>query len=168
MGVMRFFYLKGTGPLHGKIFYREDEYAIDFVCSSSEQLNLKAGTQGCISLLAHSLQLETSVETGALLYPWGFFPLVNVVDGSVEPPKAICGEVRVEFSGVQLVRGVSHEIPGTRDWTVIRDSGSGWVYIGPEIFVSDNQVFVEFASGSIIGIFEMGVSCLFIRLELTS
>lgn len=168
MRSMRFLYLKGADPLHGKIFYREDEYAIDFVCSSSEQLNLKAGTQGCISLLAHSLQLETSVETGALLYPWGFFPLVNVVDGSVEPPKAICGEVRVEFSGVQLVQGVSYEIPGTRDWTVISDSGSGWVYIGPESFVSDNQVFVEFASGSIVGIVGMGVSCLFIRLELTS
>ena len=160
---MKFIFSENGESLCGDLVYRETEYSIDFICSSSKQLEAKAGGQGCMSLTAGTLQFEVGVESRALLYPWGFFPLMNIETRAIEIPVSKCGSIYVEPEEFDLVKGVSWSIPGSSSWVIVREQDGEWVYIGPDHVSFDKCSCVEFSSGAMLGLKDGDILCIFIR-----
>lgn len=160
---MKFIFSENDEFLCGDLVYRESEYSIDFTCSSSKQLEFKTGDQGCMSLTAGTLQLEVGVESREILYPWGFFPIMNIEARAIEVPISKGGSIIVDPEGFDLIEGVSWDIPGSNSWKIIREQDGGWIYIGPDKVLFDKGSYVEFASGAILGLKDGDISCIFIR-----
>lgn len=160
---MKFEICTTESPLCGDLIYRQSEYSIDFISKSSEQLRQRTGEKASTSLIVTTLQLEVGIESRTLLYPWGFFPLSNIESKSLTIPIAIAGSVRIETHAINLIKGVSVEIPNTNTWEVAQIINSDYIYLGPSNPSSENSVYVEISSNSIIGISNGYISSIFLR-----
>lgn len=160
---MKFEICTTESPLCGDLIYRQSEYSIDFICKSSEQLRQRTGEKASTSLIVTTLQLEVGIESRTLLYPWGFFPLSNIESKSLTIPIAIAGSVRIETHAINLIKGVSVEIPNTNTWEVAQIINSDYIYLGPSNPSSENSVYVEISSNSIIGISNGYIASIFLR-----
>lgn len=163
MNPISFSYSKEIDRLHGSLIYRESEYSFDFSSSSEEQLKSRIGSRGCMSVGVSTLQIEVGVETGRLLYPWGFFPLLDVGYERVILPNIVPGGVFVKLSRSELKQGVSFDIPNSEHWRVTHDIDSGWVHIGQSRNFCRQSTYIEFADNSVVGIFKGEINCILIR-----
>lgn len=159
---MNFVFSMNDEWLSGDLIYRENEYSIDFVCSSSKQLEKKSGQQGYMSLTVNTLQLEVGIETGALLYPWGLFPLMNAETRAIEVPVFKRGSINVQSQNSSLIAGVSLSIPESNSWKTIRAQEGKWIYIGPDDIPYVGCSYIEFASGAVVGLKEGSISSIFL------
>ena len=162
---MKFQWRKNDKTLGGKLIYRSDEYSIDFICASSEQLISKSGSNGCMPLIAGALQIEVGIETKTLLYPWGFLPLINLDTEAMEVPNPTLGSVYVHTHEIYLMKGVALEIPGSNIWKTIKIRNSDYIYIGPDNYNHKGKTHIEFSTNTIIGLENGNMACIFLKPE---
>jgi hypothetical protein len=144
---MRFYVVPEIEPLRGKLTYSYDEYSFDFECRSQVELRHRAGHMGETSIAIGTLQIEVGIETGLLLYVWGYHPHTSWTEGAVAHPKSLtAGGLRVELE-TPLLPGVSVGLNGDTEWTTIFDPATGWIRMG--VGTSDGPLVVEIADGVI-------------------
>lgn len=132
------------GPiLAGRLVYRDAEYSIDFVPSSNE-LIARVGSSGTGSVSIGTLQLEVSVDTGEILFPWGLFPHTQWAHRRMAAPIALSGRLFLSDASV-LAPGGAVDLPGGGAWQANFDSESGWLYFGVG---HTADVVVEFAANT--------------------
>lgn len=139
-----------SAPLTGALLYRSEEYSFDFVPESAEDVRTRAGSRGTTSLLLGTLQLETGVETGLVLFPWGFHPKKLWRSGVVTRPIARPGTVRAVTSS-PLEVGVSLEVDERSEWLTWYDPRSTEVCFRRDGSPEPSQL-IEFATGAVAGI----------------
>lgn len=132
------------GPvLSGQLAYRQAEYSFDFV-PRADELSVRVGSSGTGSISIGTLQLEVSVDTGEILFPWGLFPHTRWTDRLMATPNTSPGRLFLADISV-LVPGVGVDLPRSREWQTYFDRESGWLYTG----VGDTaDVIVEFAANA--------------------
>lgn len=133
-----------SGPvLAGQLVYCQAEYSFDFVPRENE-LNSRVRGSRTGSISIGTLQLEVSVETGEILFPWGLFPHTRWTDRVMVPPNTCPGRLFLADISV-LVPGAAVDLPGGTEWQTHFHRESGWLYTG----VGDTaDVIVEFAANA--------------------
>ncbi|MER6075359.1 hypothetical protein ABT187_42605 [Streptomyces sp. NPDC001817] len=99
-------------------------------------------------MLIGTLQLEVDIESGEVLFAWGYFPNVRGKVAELGVPNCLPGRVFIS-SDHSFQPGVSVEVPG-RGWRVSYDPSSGWVAM--RLKDAADAKFVQIASGIVLGI----------------
>lgn len=146
-------------PLEGQCLYIEDEHSFDFLPAVGTQVDDRAGTSGTTSLAIGTLQVEVGVESGALLFVWGYLPRESWLIDSVSAPASVReGLVRVK-DREPLQAGVSKALALHGEWPTHFDPSSGWVRMGePTVDLS-----VSFASSTVAGFVKDRLTTLWLR-----
>ncbi|HSX29730.1 MAG TPA: hypothetical protein VLE73_04185 [Candidatus Saccharimonadales bacterium] len=123
-------------PTKGTLVYIEEDHAFNFT-GFDKRMKTAAIT------INETLQVEFLVETGKVVYVWGYYPKESWGSGKVVPPHHTNGEVYVDV-GEAPDMGVGYEEPSVVGKAVF-DRESGWFHIGaPEcstcIEVADHTV----------------------------
>ncbi|WP_239353055.1 hypothetical protein [Snodgrassella communis] len=151
MDKLLFEFYKTDRPLSGKLIYRKSEYSLDFIEYFDDGLAKLSRNGGSTSLTVHTLQIEIDINTGKLLYPWGLFPLMHIIDKSLSIPESHYGELFVKAEKNKFISGVSIEFPDSENWAIFKDPLSGWIFVGnPSI--TQYACSIEFASNVIASI----------------
>jgi hypothetical protein len=127
-------------PLEGLPTFVERDHAFNFKPALREP-------RGRTSLAFGTLQIEVSVETGRLLYVWGYAPVSGWRRDRVVTPEIVAGSVQV--MDMQLIRGVSVGV--VKDPIKVFDPETGWFCASvPALQNSDRTVNgIEFATDTI-------------------
>ncbi len=146
-------------PTAGKLLYSHTDLAFDFE-------PLVPCPTGLYSLVIGSLQLDVSMESGIVLYPWGYSPYMGWSAGSVDAPADPLGAaIRAELLEGLPPRGAGIGLPNESAFTRTYDEGSGWIRFALESTSSVSAVAVEFASNCIMEIFEGMLVGLYLHPE---
>ncbi|NWA86444.1 hypothetical protein [Pseudomonas sp. D2002] len=140
---------KSQNHLVGELLYRNAEYSIDFLPTSKSEIASASGQLGRSSLTMGTLQLEVSIETGRVLYPWGLFPLMHCKQTKLTMRPLINGEIYVDITQLVLASGVAYAIPGADQWELLRDLDTGWICVG-NADMSENVVLIEFSTDAVM------------------
>ncbi|MBP2323573.1 hypothetical protein JOF56_003958 [Kibdelosporangium banguiense] len=145
--------------LAGVLKYSRSDMGFFFEVSSRSELAARVGDRGRTSLVVDSLQLEVSVETGEVLYVWGYCPETAWSSGSVRPPGSAIGKVVAEVD-LPLEEAVSVSI-SKLPWSITYDRDSGWF----RIFCADSQSeeVIEISPGILLGLSEAELSSIWLR-----
>jgi hypothetical protein len=151
--------------LKGRLKYRREDNAFDFEPSSVDELVKRTGSQGITSLALGTLQIELGVETGRLLYVWGYHPSSGWATQELVDVDSETGCLAVT-SDAPLVSGVSLSLGQADAWTTMFDSRSGWVAVEP---VKPGRVdqYIEIAENVLIGLADQQIVSLRLRPEYT-
>ncbi|WP_183032706.1 hypothetical protein [Cupriavidus sp. UME77] len=116
--------------LSGQLVYYRADYSIDFI-PEEKDIKSKVGDvgTGCISI--GTLQLELSILTGEVLFPWGLFPATRWEEVTLKTPIFEGGRIFLMDPSI-LVCGGGVDLIGFGDWKTYFDSLSGWIYTGTE------------------------------------
>lgn len=113
-------------PIEGFLLYRLDDHAFDFVLGGSTEADEVIGLLGTTSLLVGTLQIEVDIETGRLLYVWGYSPKAGWrVQQDVWVPHADPAVARV--LDVELEPGISLTVAEAHETECVYDPPSGVV-----------------------------------------
>lgn len=132
--------------IHGELIYRTDEYSFDFVPAPGDALD-SYFVLGMASLLVGTLQLEIDVESGRVLFPSGYYPLIRYKLCAIVPPVTEQVGLRA-ISDHLFSTGVGEKISDTGEWPTLFDNQTGWVGIG-QIECGAGCRMVEFATNSV-------------------
>jgi hypothetical protein len=149
-------------PLTGHLLYRATEYSFAFTVSDSLEVRQRAGSEGVTSLVADSLQLEVGVETGQLLFAWGYLPEGSWLAAALRQPRLVPGVVKVEDLD-ELESGVSLSISRGADWVVEFDRSLGWLRVSSSADV--REVIVQIADGVAVGVLRGFIVEIWLRPE---
>jgi hypothetical protein len=123
---MRF--IRGHGePLDGVLAYVSHDHAFRFDTGEPQKLIERIGTKGSASLAIGTLEIEVGVETGLVLFVWGYHPKVTWRLEPIEVPSTSPGLVRVV--DVALQKGVAIRVIRDGEWTTSFDEATGWIRI---------------------------------------
>lgn len=138
--------------LSGQLVYLESEYGFKFEVDAPMDLQVLAGDQGIGSLSLGTLQIAVGVETGNLLYPWGYHPHVSWLEAKLQPPVGRrCLLQVVSNSTRPLASGVAEKVLAAGKWISECDKDAGWLRVADDVN-TESLEFVEFASGCIAGV----------------
>lgn len=160
---MRFTPSSGFSPLDGRLVYRDSECSFDFIPQSSVALKQRSGPDGTTSVLLQTLQIELDVETGSLLYPWGYLPSVSWRTVDLDMSVTVTRSLIVK-DDEGFVAGVSVSVDRETDWIPCFDRGTGWFCMrqtGP----TRNSEFFEFATSSVAELHEGRLVALWLHPE---
>jgi hypothetical protein len=149
--------------LRGRLKYRRDEHAFDFEPSSADELAKHTGSQGVASLSLGTLQLEVGIETGHLLYVWGYHPRSGWAEQELADVRSQTGCLRV-LSDAALIPGVSTSLGDSGAWRTLVDHRSGWVSVEP-LEPTPVEAYVEIADSVLVGLAEQRIAGLRLRPE---
>lgn len=142
--------LPGESSLQGELLYRTHEYSFEFVPASREDVRKRAGASGTTSLCIGTLQLEVGIQTGGVLFVWGYHPRNTWKEDKLDPPAFINGALRLEGpNSSSLQPGVTVDIGGNAAWTTACDLRSGWVHVRQANGASKAVRLVEFATSCV-------------------
>ena len=144
---MQFTTSNGLVALPGRVVYRAADYAFDFEIQSHKDLSDRVGQHGTTSLLIGTLQIEVSIETGLLLYVWGYCPSTQWSRATVIPAFRKSGCVKL-ISSNRLEVGISEKYVKIMQWPIVYDDESGWICVGK----ADQPMganWIEFATDTI-------------------
>lgn len=133
--------------LEGDLVYIDSEYSLDFVKSSNSKLEGRIGNLGAGSISIDTLQLEISIDSGEILFPWGLFPSARWKERVLSKPVALPGKVILLDASTHLKKGVSLSISTALDWETKIDRDSGWIYTGLD---QSHSAAIEFATNAIL------------------
>jgi hypothetical protein len=137
------------GPAtHGRLIYRKSEYSIDFEHYSKEIHDQLVGPTGSISV--GTLQLEISVDSGKILFPWGLFPHQEWQHCRLIAPAIMQGELYARDIS-NLIIGGSVDLPGGDAWETKFDDISGWIYTGTSELPDLSIEFADNVAASLTG-----------------
>lgn len=137
--------------LDGVLWYVGDEHSFMFDEGEPQELDDRAGSLGTTSLAVGTLQIEVGIETGTLLFVWGYYPRMRWRSASLPIPSARPGIVNVAGPH-DLMLGVGEVIAPAGAWSTWFDERTGWVCIAPrfEDAASADQVIV--ATSTVLGV----------------
>lgn len=157
------FHIQEDVPLvEGALFYRSADHAFDFEPRSRAEVRERAGAVGVTSLSIGTVQLEVGIETGVVLYPWGYHPRATWVAHPLSPTAARRAGLRV-VSDKALEPGVSIDITGESPWLTQHDPKSGWVRLSRVGAISDAEERVEFSTGAVACIVNGAIAALWLH-----
>ncbi|GGS45181.1 hypothetical protein AB0E75_23150 [Streptomyces griseoviridis] len=145
--------------LAGVLVYDDSEYGFSFNARSAAALGERLGSKGVASILIDTLQLEVDIESGEILFAWGYFPNVRSEVSELRVPAITSGRVVISSEDI-FDPGVSYEVPGSR-WRTLYDPSSGWVAICTREAVDAD--FVEVAEGVVLGIERGGLASVWLK-----
>lgn len=99
--------------LNGRLTYAESEQSFDFIPDGSLAELAPSSQEGTTGLVVESLQLETAVEDGRVLYAWGYSPRDSWQNAELQLPPATDGVCTAHTTGDELVPGVSERVSKT-------------------------------------------------------
>ncbi|HWX66877.1 MAG TPA: hypothetical protein VNZ27_10680 [Rhodanobacter sp.] len=143
---MKFEIVSGAAS-EGDLVYIASEYSLDFVKSSNSKLDGRTGNLGAGSVSIGTLQLEVSIDSGEILFPWGLFPSARWKEQVLSKPAALPGRVILLDAPTLLKRGVSLSISTALDWETKIDRSTGWIYTGLD---QSHGAAIEFATNAIL------------------
>lgn len=139
--------VSGT-PLAGVLRYSRSDMGFSFESASLPDLARRAGSQGMSSLAIDTLQLELGVETGQVLYAWGYCPESSWLPAVLEPP-AHSGARIMATVAPPLEESVSVSLSRS-PWKIQVDRDSEWIMISPSLVIEERVVKV--ADGILLGL----------------
>ena len=144
------FRIQSGRPLDGALKYSNTESSFLFEVADQSAAVDRFGAGGKTSVVIGTLQIETAVSTGELLYLWGYFPNVRWQTASLSVPRAEPGEVYVDPPD-SLQEGASVRAFDSA-WTTRFDPTQGWIRVGlPSM---PETKYVEISGCVILGIHE--------------
>jgi hypothetical protein len=157
-------YTTTENALCGDLIYRSYEYSIDFINDTLDKPAIDIGNKGCFSLAIGTLQVEVDIETKKILYPWGYFPIINYIPAKIDMPNFLHGSIYVDVDELDLTNRIAYKIPKSDSWKTFKDMRSNWIYIGNDKNINDNGItYVEFAKNSALGIKDNNIVALSIK-----
>ncbi|MHC5226276.1 hypothetical protein [Ignatzschineria sp. LJL83] len=145
MSKIFFKYKKAQEPILGKLIYYMDEHSMDFILDAK---NDTFGESGLISLTINTLQIEVDLKSGRLIYPWGFFPLININEKVLDIPQRGYGDIFINNQEDDFISGVSVRFPNFEVRELCRVSQTDWIFIGNVDELQDSYS-IEFAQNVI-------------------
>lgn len=147
-------------PLAGQLLYRVSEYSFMFQVADHAEAHRRAGSEGVTSLVADTLQLEVGVETGQLLFAWGYLPASSWSRVVLERPRFVPGVLELKALD-DLEPGASLSISRGADWKAEFDRSIGWLRVATLGAASDAAV--QIADGVVIGVREDEIAEIWLR-----
>lgn len=132
------------GPvLKGTCIYYEHEHSFSFNASDREALSERIGVDGVTSTLVGTLQIEFGVETGNLLFVWGYLPKSVMKKVTFEAPITEVGIIR-SLNCADLERGVSFDLTPGEQWSFEEDPTTIWVRaVLPDVEIQRNVLVAD-------------------------
>jgi hypothetical protein len=146
--------------LSGQLIYRAYEYAFEFEVESHSELARRAGSKGTTSLLIGTLQIEVGIETGALLFVWGFHPHTKWLCDQLPPFSPRPGSVKVQFDEEPIV-GVSQSLKEISQLRTTYDPNTGWIRISLDEDLAED--YIEFTEDTVVGLSNERLMSLWLR-----
>ena len=148
-------------PLDGVLRYVDAEHSFTFDVASPADLQERSGSSGMTSLSIGTLQIEIGIETGLVLFVWGFHPRAAWKMQAVGQPDPVVTSARLDAT-VPLQRGVSVPIAAVGEWTTAFDEATGWLHIAKDLAqVSGQQLLV--ATGVALGVTDGRLDSLWLQ-----
>jgi len=132
-------------PLQGALLYVQSEHSIDFEPSSLNARTTRTGVGGSASLSVGTLQIEVAVDTGLLMYPWGYHPSESWSRQPLPPVVVRSACVRC-VPDVSLVAGVGYDITESGNWSTFYDDVTGWLCVTDGSLPLESVEVFEFAT----------------------
>ncbi|MFI6820448.1 hypothetical protein ACIBJE_05765 [Micromonospora sp. NPDC050187] len=148
--------------LSGKLFFRAAEHSFSYEAADDVDLECRAGSDGVTSLVADTLQIEVGVETGQLLFAWGYLPANSWSRTSLPQPEALPGVLRL-VPGEDLEPGVSLSISRSSNWKAEFDQAAGCVRVSAEY--ETHPTVVKIADGVAVGVQDGVISSIWLWPE---
>lgn len=136
-------------PLSGQLLYRASEYSFMYQVADGLEVQRRTGSEGVTSLVADTLQLEVGVQTGQVLFAWGYLPSNSWRETDFLPPEVEHGVLRLKDFG-ELESGVSISISRGSEWKVEFNRTTGWVRVA--VSPIGGEVAVQIADGVVVGV----------------
>lgn len=109
-------------PIEGFLVYRQNDHAFDFVPADNVEVDGVVGKLGSTSLLFGTVQLEADVQTGRLLFVWGYSPTAGWRKAHIDPLPTVPVVARVldleMQAGVSLTLADDSQIRTLCDYTL--------------------------------------------------
>jgi hypothetical protein len=147
-------------PLTGQLLYRVGEHGFMFQVADHAEAQQRAGSDGVMSVVADTLQIEVGVETGQLLFAWGYLPASSWVDAELQRPKFVPGTLKLKALD-ELEPGVSFSITRGVDWKAEFDRSAGWLRVFT--LSEPSGVAVQIADGVAVGLQEDEIVEIWLR-----
>jgi hypothetical protein len=147
--------------LQGEHFYNRAEHSFDFELMSRSGVRRRMGDLGPTSVLIGTLQIEIGVETGTLLYVWGYHPQPAWKYARLSSPTAQPGMVSISLEEAPEP-GVSIRLVEMNEWPTAYDPRTGWVCLG-DPGPGRSAQWVEFATNTIAVIADDLLRALWLR-----
>ncbi|MFG1840532.1 hypothetical protein [Micromonospora sp. NPDC049175] len=136
-------------PLAGRLLFRAQEHSFSYEVTDGEDFRRRSGDEGLTSLVADTLQLEVGIETGELLFAWGYFPATSWSAATLPRPNVVPGVLRL-VSVDELEAGVSLSIFRGGDWKAEFDQAAGFLRVSLDDGATASVV--EIAQGVAVGV----------------
>ena len=162
---MKFLIEANPVPLPGRLIYHPHEWSFDFEPSESDFLQ-QVCRGGVTSVSIETLQIEIAVDTGHLLFVWGYHPHTAWRVGRLTPVNALPGGVRLH-ADQPLQRGVSLGLAEIGEWGTVFDPTSGWLRLAPPKSGEGGSA-VEFATDTVLSIQAGSIQALWLRPHFSS
>ncbi|MFW6638504.1 hypothetical protein ACOALZ_00515 [Nocardiopsis algeriensis] len=140
--------VKEGSPLRGGLKYLTSEQSLFYEVRDRAELEERAGMEGVTSLVVDTLQLELSVESGELLFAWGYFPMPSWESASLAIPSFSTGRI-FAAPNVKFMEGVSVRASSS-DWRIEYDSRAGLLNVRSGS--AADLKFVQIAEGVVLGV----------------
>ncbi len=158
----RFFASPGD-PLAGSLVYSARDKGFSFTPASLTDLSQRLGGDGRTSLVADTLQLETSVKTGEVLFAWGYLPEESWRDAPLLLPDASPASVTVELEHPPLEEAISVSIART-EWKAQANRAAGLLRV-VRADAEPRENLHEIAEGVFLGISETSLNSIWLRFQ---
>lgn len=162
MRSVQFSVVLDRSPLVGLAVYRRGEYSFDFLAGSPVDVSDRVGNGGVASLTIDTLQIELAVESGQLLFAWGYEYFGRWKDGQLGWPD--WAEAEVSARDIEpWESGMGYTVGATPEWSSVFDADSGWVrFFDQRVAPADEDRYL-IASDTVVGLVESSLSSLWLR-----
>ncbi|XTZ17758.1 hypothetical protein ACQSSU_10490 [Micromonospora echinospora] len=150
------------GALSGRLFFRAAEHSFSYEAADEADLERRTGSEGVTSLVADTLQIEVGVETGQLIFAWGYLPANSWSRTPLPQPEVLPGVLRL-VSGEDLEPGVSLSISRNSHWKAEFDQSAGCVRVSAEY--ETHPIVVKIADGVAVGVQNGAISSIWLWPE---
>jgi hypothetical protein len=158
MSPVRFLVERDLPPTGGKLVYSRTDLSFAFEMSAPRASDL-------FSLAMGTLQLDVIMNSGLVLYPWGYWPYPAWSAGAVVvPADRVVAAVRADLLEGLPPRGAGVGLPGGSLFTTY-DQDSGWIQISRQLKPTSGASAVEFAANCIMQISNEELVGLFLHPE---
>lgn len=163
MNTLKFTTDRSRQGISGQLVYIAKDYALNFLAVSAGDLKLHAGGKGISAIAFDTLQLLVSVESRALLHPFGYFPRTSWIK---KPLPCICAKrgLIILNDKQSVLPDVSMSFEAPDPWVRLYDENTGWLYYGPRDFADDPRgLLIEFAENSIACLSDQEIRSLWMK-----
>jgi|GEM_PF-2668569 len=159
---MRFISSQAFTKLEGQLIYHSEEYSFDFRPLSHQALANRVGNEGTTSITIDTLQIEVDIESGLVLYVFGYYPdkLWDLEKLPLITPQQGCIKV---ITDEKLKMGVSQTLADFNEWRTIYDLDSKWICISSTNDLYQSAQYIEFADNIVAVLVGENLSSLWLK-----